>query len=225
LEKGKIRAIVKSARKPKSKLAGVTEIFTHGEFTLAKGKNLDIVMAVTPLDYFQKAAGDLNKISLLFFISETLEKLLPREVPNEKIFEETLGVFRVINRTDKAYVAYEYLYKLVVLLGYGLSLLVCSKCHKKTESLSEKNNALNLASGGILCKKCSSGSADSTNLSASTIKLLKYIETHDFPDYSKVKFNDNAQKEIAGLVTSYLNHIYQKELKSPGFIKSIKALK
>lgn len=225
LEKGRVRAIVKGARRPKSKLSGSTEIFTHGVFTFAKGKNLDIVTAVTPLDYFQKATNDLKKVSRLFLISEILEKILPREVPNKEIFEETLNVFRTINRSDKIYVAYEYIYKLVVLLGYGLSLSECSRCDKKIVLSDKEDNTLSFVTGGTLCKTCETDIGVSLKLSSDTIKLLKYIEKSNFPVYSKVSFNENVKKEIVDLVTSYSSYIYQKEFKSSGFIKSVKALK
>lgn len=225
LEKGKIRAVVKGARRPKSKLAGSTELFTHGYFTFARGKNLDIVTAVTPMDYFQKATGDLRKVSWLFLISETLEKLMPREVPNEKMFKETLSVFRVINRTDKPHVVYEYLYKMVVLLGYGLSVSICSRCHEKVDDLHDKDNIVSLDSGGILCKKCSPNSSQTLKISGNTIKLLTYIENHELDTYSKITFEEDISNELTETISLYLNHIYQREFKSHKFIKDVKALK
>lgn len=225
MEKGKMRAVVKGARKSKSKLAGSTELFTHGEFTFAKGKNLDIITAVTPLDYFQKATNDLKKISWLFLMSETLEKLLPREVPNEEIFEETLGAFRFINRNEKPDIAYEYLYKVVVLLGYGLSLSHCSQCHKKIETLNSLSNILSLESGGILCEKCNPTSQQTIKISKNTIKLLLYIEGHELNEYSKITFDKKISNELTTIINTYLNHIYQREFKSSKFIKDVKALK
>lgn len=225
VEKGRVRAIVKGARKPQSKLAGVTEIFTYGDFSFAKGKNLDIVTASVPLDHFQKAKGDLEKISRLFLVSEALGKLLPGEVPNEKIFKETLNTFKAVDTTDRECVVYEYLYKLVVLLGYSLSLSACSKCHKKIDILEKNDNILDFAFGGALCKKCRLGSVGSVKVAANTIKLLKYIEGHTFSSYSKVIFGDSEQKELANFIERYLNYIYQKEFKSARFVKSVKALK
>ncbi|MEK7447634.1 MAG: DNA repair protein RecO [Patescibacteria group bacterium] len=225
MEKGKVRAVVRGARKSKSKLAGSTELFTHGEFTFAKGKNLDIITAVTPLDYFQKAMGDLKKISWLFLMSETLEKLLPREVPNEEIFKETLSAFRFINRNEKSYLVYEYLYKVIVLLGYGLSLSQCSRCHEKKDTLNDLNNILRLESGGILCKKCNSTSHQTLKVSKNTIKLLLYIENNELGEYSKITFDKNVSRELTNIISAYLNHIYQKEFKSNKFIEDVKALK
>jgi len=223
-ENGRFRAVVKGARKPRSKLAGNTDLFTHGNFTFAKGKNLDIVTSIVPLDFFQRATSDLKKVALLFLISEALIKLLPTDVPNEKVFEETLNIFRKINRSDKLYLTYEYLYKLVVMLGYGFSISICSKCHKDIESL-EKTNTFSFSSGGIICKICEPAFVDTLNLSSNTVKLLKYIEQNSFENYSKVKIDEKTQKELKNIIISYLNYIYQKELKSPKFIASVKSLK
>lgn len=224
LEKGKVRCKVKGARKSTSKLSGATELFTYGNFSLAKGKNLDILTSTTPKNHFQEASSSLGGISELFLVSEALSKLMPQEVPNETIFNETLQVFKAINHGKKPYIIYEYLYKLIVLLGYGLSLDICAKCHKKTETL-EKKNSFNLDLGGLLCKNCQKDYHEPIVLSENTVKLLKYIENHTFGEYSKVSFDETSGDELKKLIINYLNLIYQHELKSPRFIKSIEALK
>ncbi|MDO8507459.1 MAG: DNA repair protein RecO [bacterium] len=225
LEKGKVRAVVKGARKSSSKLAGSTELFTYGDFFLAKGKNLDIVTSVVSKNHFQKAAGNLKNISQLFLISEVLNKLLPADMPNESIFAETIKIFELINKNAKPELAYEYLYKTIVLFGYGLSLTSCSKCHEEIPEIQASKNIFNLESGGILCERCNSGDIINVELSKNTIKILRYIENHDIDKYSKVVLDDKTAAELLNLVTGYLNFIYQREFKSAKFIKNVKALK
>ena len=224
LEKGKIRCVVKGARKPTSKLAGGTELFTYGVFSLANGKNLDILTSATPKNHFQKASGNLKDVSQLFLVSEALGKLIPQEVPNETIFNETLEVFKSVNDNHKPYIIYEYLYKLIVLLGYGLSLDVCARCHTDITTLGAKNTiSINL--GGLLCEKCQTDYHSSRTFSEGSIKLLKYIENYPIDEYVKITFADDLGEELKRLINLYLNFIYQHELKSPRFIKSIEALK
>lgn len=224
-EKGLIRCVVKGARKSTSKLSGISELFVYGEFTLAKGKNLDILTASVPREYFQKSTQDLVKISQLFLVSETLGKLLPQEVPFDDLYNETISFFRIVNEHEKSCLLYEYLYKASVLLGYGLSLDACAKCHEENIVVKEKDNLLSLERGGILCEKCISGNYSTIKISKDTLKMLKYIERNSIEEYSKISFDESVERQISNVVNLYLNHIYQREMKSPGFIKDVKALK
>lgn len=221
-EKGRIKAVVRGARKSKSKLAGSSELFIYGHFSLAKGKSLDVLTAATPIAHYEEASNNLSSVSLLFLISEVLTKLLPREVPNEKIFEETKLIFESINKGAKDSLAYEYLYKLVVLLGYGPELSNCTKCQSQVSK--EDTFYFEIFSGGVVCQKCTLGQSR-LEISKNTLKLLKYIENTDFPKYSKVSFDEKVSAQIQELVNGYLNFIYQRELKSPKFISNVKALK
>ena len=42
-EYGKLKAMAKGVRKPRSKLSGLVELFTHSTLLLSRGHNLDIV--------------------------------------------------------------------------------------------------------------------------------------------------------------------------------------
>lgn len=42
-ERGKLSAVAKGSRKPISKLAGATELFTHSRMQLAVGRSLDVI--------------------------------------------------------------------------------------------------------------------------------------------------------------------------------------
>ena len=43
-QEGLVRAVVKGARRPRSKLRGLTQPLTHGVFQIYRGRNLDRVL-------------------------------------------------------------------------------------------------------------------------------------------------------------------------------------
>lgn len=222
-ERGIIRCVVKGARKSSSKLSGVTELFIYGDFFLAKGKNLDVLTSAKTRAYFGGEVNNLEKVSHLFLISDVLDKIMPHEVPNEEIYAETLSFFRMSEKNDRnPALVYECIYKNLITLGYGLLLSACAKCHKKTDIL--KDNFLSLSAGGVLCRECLEEDSFTIQVAPQTVKLLKYIEKNNIDKYSKVKFEEKIGTELAGVITSYLNFIYQKEMKSPKFVKEIRQL-
>lgn len=220
LEKGRINVLVKGARRGTSKLAGSTEIFIYGFFGFVKGKKNDILISAKPVRYFRRGQGDLDKLSHFFLVSEILSKLLPPEVPNKNIFEETLEFFKRTSSKNNPSLVYEYIYKLTILLGYGLSLETCPKCHKKSGS----SLFLSLEAGGVVCKDCSA-KENVRKVSKDTLKLLRYIEKNTILDYSRVTFGKETEEELTSLVNGYLDSIYQREIKSKKFIKAVERLK
>jgi len=222
-ERGIIRCIVRGARKPSSKLSGSTELFVYGDFFLAKGKNLDVLTSAKPQEYFEGETNNLERVSHFFLMSESLDKLMPHEIPNEKIYNETLSFFKISEKnSENPSLVYECIYKNLITLGYGLLLDVCAKCHKKTKNL--ESSFLSLSAGGLLCEECAEKDDFQTRLSPQAIKLLKFIEGNNIDRYSKVQFQENIGTELAGVITDYLNYIYQREMKSPKFVKEIRQL-
>lgn len=222
LEKGCVRAVVKGAKKSTSKLAGNTELFTYGVFGLAKGKSLDIITSVKPIDHFRATTENLEKVSHFFLICEALNRFLPQGSENKTVFKETLAVLNIINKNNHLFLVYEYLYKIIIILGYGPSLDICANCLGQTE---KQSKYFDLLSGGLLCEECSKkGNPNIFKLSENTIKILSFVENNDIEKYSKLKFDKETGEEFALFIEKYLEYIYQKDLKSTNFIKKIKTL-
>ena len=62
LEKGKISAFARGAKKPNSMLSGVSQPMTFGTFTLYPGKNSYTLLSVEVENYFAELKKDLLKV-------------------------------------------------------------------------------------------------------------------------------------------------------------------
>jgi len=220
LEKGIIPCVVKGARKPSSKLSGVSELFTYGTFYLSKGKNLDILTSAKPETHFAGEGRDLDRISGLFLMFEVLGKLLPHEVPNPKIFDETLSAAGKISKEYRGILPYLYIYKILVMLGYGLGTENCTKCQNFFNKGGKK--FLDLFSGGFRCDACSDKSA--VEISDNCLKMLGFISKNNFERYTRVTLDKSLEVETIKIIKLYLNNVYQKEMNSAKFIRSVNQL-
>src|SRR4051812_7357149 len=61
-DRGKLNAVAKGARGPRSKLAGVTEPFTYFKGLLALGQNLDVLTQAEVQGSYPELRKDLTKI-------------------------------------------------------------------------------------------------------------------------------------------------------------------
>lgn len=84
-EHGRISAIVKGAKKPKSKLAGACEPLNISEVQLTKGKNLDVLCQYQPRETFTGLRSDLLKLAYGQLFAE-LVNLIATEMDSHHIF-------------------------------------------------------------------------------------------------------------------------------------------
>jgi len=84
-EHGRISAIVKGAKKAKSKLAGACEPLNISEVQLTKGKNLDVLCQYQPRETFVGMRSDLLKLAYGQLFAE-LVNLVATEMDSHQIF-------------------------------------------------------------------------------------------------------------------------------------------
>jgi len=85
-ERGKIRAVAKGARKPKSKFGGRLEIFSYNNFLVNSGRNLDIISDAATINSFQKIKRDFELIKKGSYFLNMVDKITPFENPNMNLF-------------------------------------------------------------------------------------------------------------------------------------------
>ena len=219
-EFGKISAIGKGVKKSTSKLAGKLELFTIANYGLIKGKKLDIIISAENSISLSGNSINLGCLSRRYLVDKFLNRTLPKASPNPELYEEAEDYFKINCKDKSLFVAYLFLYKAIVLLGFGLSLDECVSCHKRIEN--QKNFEIDIEKGGMVCSQCHPYKLET--ISENSLKLLKFITTNSFPIYSKVKRQDLIEKEIKSLIESYVLRINHRELKSTEFIRKINRL-
>src|SRR5574341_1723464 len=80
-EYGRLSAVAKGARKPKSRFVGRLELFTHLRGLLAQGRTLDVVSQVEVVDPFPAVRTDLGRMSAASFVAEVTDRALPERDP------------------------------------------------------------------------------------------------------------------------------------------------
>lgn len=99
-KRGKIRAIAKGIRKIKSRRAPHLELFNYSTMTLHKGKGLDIVVEAETLNNYMVVKKNLNKISLVYYFAELIDKLCPDNFEIDHIIDMFLKKLNILNTPE-----------------------------------------------------------------------------------------------------------------------------
>lgn len=99
---GKITARAISARKKESKLRGLLEPFTCGQFLLAKSKTIDIVTDFEVVNSFSYLHKNLENLVYAYYFAELVDKLIMFPEGDENVWRLVARVFEVLNHPTPA---------------------------------------------------------------------------------------------------------------------------
>lgn len=133
---GKIRAIAKAVRSPKSRLAGGIELFAENELGLAEGRgDLYTVTHSRMKQYFGSIAGDINATDTAYECMKAINKLTPDHA-GEEYYEILLRLFEALDESKVPLVQTRIWCGLKILdnLGASPNLLSDADGHKLNEN-------------------------------------------------------------------------------------------
>lgn len=118
-EKGKITLIAKGVRFLKSRKGASLEIFNHCFLEVSKTSNLGVITEVSILDSFAEIRKDLKRISVAFFLAESLEALVGEEQKHFELFFILLKYLNELKTSTKTKKLREnFIYEVLVNLGF-----------------------------------------------------------------------------------------------------------
>ncbi len=150
-EKGKISAFAKGVRRPTAMLAGCSQPFVFGRFTLYEGRNSYTLQAVEAENFFAELRNDLEAVYYGVYFCEFAEAVTREGLPAK---EELKVLYRSLGALLKKSIGAELVrtvFELKMLAVGGISPQVyeCVKCRKK-----EELHWFSARSGGCICKNC-----------------------------------------------------------------------
>ncbi len=243
---GKIRAIAKGARKPSSRKSGHVELFTHSALLLAKGRNLDIVTQADTLDAFLPLRENLERLGFAYYFAELVDQFAEEGDPsaraeryapssedgaveNQPLFDLLLHSLKWLGEeaTEPARLARYFELRLLLYVGYRPQLFKCVHCGKVLEPVDQYFSA---EAGGVIDPNCAAtprGSIeaharDLQPISLHALKVLRYLQTREWASVRALRLSAETDTEVETLMQRYIAHHLERNLKSVGFLKTLK---
>jgi len=219
---GKIRAIVKGARKLTSRKAGHLEPFAHVQLQLSTGRDLFIVSQADTVDAYLPLRDDLLLTGHASYAIELLDRFTYEDnLENPTLFRlltETLS--RLASRSDPWLAIRYYEIRLLDELGFRPRLFECANCGHQIQA---ENQFFSFSAGGVICPTCGRGLPNLTGLTVDALKYLRHFQRSSYREASRARPGPEVQKEAETLMQGYFTYLLERELNTPGFLKTIKA--
>jgi DNA repair protein RecO (recombination protein O) len=218
---GKVRAVVKGARKLTSRKAGHLEPFTRVTLQMSRGRDLPIVTQAETVEAYLPLRSDLVLTGQASYVLELLDRFTyPDEVGNPPLFRllaETLG--RLSAGTEPWLAIRHYEMRLLDLVGFRPQLFQCAICG--AEILPE-DQYFSYAAGGVICPRSGQGVPNLRPVSEAALKYLRHFQRSSFAEAARARAAAGVQQEVETLMEGYFTYLLERELNSPGFLRRVR---
>lgn len=219
-ERGKLRLVAKGARKPSSRKSGHLELFSHGQYMVAVGRDLDIVTQAETLEPFLPLREDLLRTTYAYYVAELADAFTAERDENRPLFELLKDAFGwLCDASDLLLVARYYELHLLGLAGYQPQLFVCGGCK---ERLQPEVNYLSAADGSVFCRRCGYDRVGTTEISVNALKVLRFLQTREWEVCRLLRLSPSSHAEVERLMNGYITYHLERRLKSVDFIHRLR---
>jgi DNA repair protein RecO (recombination protein O) len=218
--RGKLRLVAKGARKPSSRKSGHVELFSHGQFLVAVGRDLDIITQAETLEPFLALRQDLLRTTYAYYVAELADAFTAERDENRPLFDlikDALGW--LCSAEDLMLLARYYEIHLMGLVGYQPQLFVCGSCRKLLEP---EVNYLSAADGSVYCRRCGYDRGGTAELSVNALKVLRFLQSREWETCRLLHLSPASQAELERMMHHYLTYHLERKLKSVDFIHRLR---
>ncbi len=220
-ERGKLRAIARGVRRPKSRLAGHLEPLTYCTMMLAEGRNFDIVSGCETIDSFQAIRADLWLLSCSLYVADLTDRLSVEGAENRALFRLLLNALHSLTvKVDPALVLRHFEFHSLACSGYLPELWECALCHHKLEATT---NYFSPAAAGLLCPDCRGKEGLDRPTSVDSVKVLRFLAQNECAALTRLRLKPRLAREIEDLMQGYVTYVLDREVASAKWLRELRA--
>lgn len=233
--KGLVKAVVKGGQRPKSKLRGVTQPFTHAAFQMFGGRNLDRVTQVSIKSGFSPITANYETLVYARYFAELLMCVLPERQANSAQYDFLLSVLKCLGQKRDPWVVARWAeLGILSLAGFAPSFSACVVCRANQP---KTPIYFSLQNGGPVCGQCISETDLSQEsqvraygqricITPGTLRTLEILLSSGTPASGRVTCPNitargRVREEINTVLRKYIAFVLEKRLKCASLVENI----
>jgi DNA repair protein RecO (recombination protein O) len=219
-ELGKVQAVAKGVRKPRSRKAGHLEPFTRVELQLARGRDLLIVTQAEARDAYLAVRENLVRVGYASYVIELLDRFTYEEGENISLYRLLSDTLSRLDKEDApAFAVRFYELRLLDLVGFRPQLTHCVGCG---EEIKPENQYFSAEKGGVMCNKCGSKEAGVQTVSLPALRILRHFQRSSYAEAQRLRLSSTVDVELENLMGYYLTYLLERGLNTPLFLRQVR---
>jgi DNA repair protein RecO (recombination protein O) len=217
-EYGKFEAVVRGARRQRSRFVGNTLPFNFFEGLFFTGKSLDSLSQVELAHSFSRLREDLTRFAYASFWVELVDGFLPEGEEAGEVFRFLLAAFIVLEKTDDVeMVNLVFLARLIKYLGYRPELDCCVCCGRIPESI----RFFSAETGGLICDDCCVKYRDLMGINPELLNWFSILGESDLREVGRLKIEKSDRLKLFAILTNFIENRLERPLKSRLFLDNL----
>lgn len=214
-ERGKLSAVAKGVKRPRSKLAAGLQLFSHASVQLAAGRSLEIITQVQPVSLFYHLREDLGRYAHASYISELADGLTEEQHTDPSVFELLLATLTALDSGgDPATLVRGFELKLLTHLGYGPELDACVVCGLEIEG---GEVGFSAAEGGVVCRRCV-GARGAGPLAPPALRAMRDLLAAAPGQLVGRRLTSAVASQLERVMRAYVDYRVERPLQSAGLL-------
>jgi DNA repair protein RecO (recombination protein O) len=213
-EWGKVGVMARGAKKPNSRLAAVTQLFSYGYFLIQKGNGLGSLQQGEMISSMRTIREDIIHTAYASYVLELTDKCTEEKKPNPYLFELLMQTLNYMNEEyDLDILVHIYQMKMLNSLGLYPILNKCSVCGE-----TDGHFSFSIRENGFICHRCLEKDPYHFKISAATLKLLRIFYYLDLSRLGDISVKTETKKELKKVIDAYYEEYSGLHLKSKRFL-------
>ncbi|MBT9163222.1 MAG: DNA repair protein RecO [Chloroflexi bacterium] len=217
---GKLKALVRGARRSRSKLGGHVEPLTHCSLVLARGRNLDTVTQSQTIGGFLSIRNDLWLTAQALYLIELADVFTAERSENYPVYKLLLDALHELGKVRCVELLFRY-FELQLLghVGYQPQLRDCLNCRSPLRPV---ENFFSPSGGGVLCPNCAHTEPVVQPISVNALKVMRLLQRGDYATASRLRLVPELSRELERIVQGYIRYLLEREIKATGFLDRLR---
>jgi len=225
LDKGKISAIAKNAKKSVRRFSGALELFATLQVECKKGRGkLPVLLEASLVQPHVYIRSDIKKTAYASYWMEVLNKWLEEGKQQAQLYRLLQYVLDEVDAGHSTEEELSILFQMRYLMVSGLmpNLEECGTCRTSLEKVGNSNVGVDLKKGGIVCDRCLERQDRAGSLSKGTIKQLLWVANSELEKAGRAKFAKQAIREGLSFLEAFVTFHLGSEPRSLQFIRGLR---
>ena len=222
---GRLSAVARGARKPKSRMGGSLDVLNFVELSLSPGRTFDHLNECVVIDGFKSMKKDLKGIANGVYLAELIDTFGDERTQNVQLLRILVEGLTFLDRSLTSDILIrKFEMNLLNICGFAPELANCVSCRQK---LSPDGYLFDLTRGGVLCASCEVQPVnESQRLSLNAMKMLRLLRKNvaNLSVLSELNLSDSVRLEIEHILRKYLRFVAERDLRSTRFVDHIETL-
>ncbi|MFO1443424.1 DNA repair protein RecO [Bacillus sp. Bva_UNVM-123] len=216
-EWGKVGVMARGAKKPNSRLAAVTQLFTYGYFLVQKSTGLGGLQQGEIISSMRSIKEDIFLTAYASYIVDLTDKSTEDRKPNPFLFELIYQTLNLINEGyDAEIIVNIFEMKMLNSLGLYPVLNQCTIC-KNTEG----HFSFSIREGGLICHRCLEKDPYHLKITPATVKLLRLFYFLDLSRLGNISVKPETKAELKKVIATYYDEYSGLNLKTKKFLNQM----